>query len=400
MKKFSFAKIVSFVMVCAMLMGALAIGVFATEGVVVAILSNNVYYGEKFEIMYAIKAPEGAVIEAVDSEGNEIRVLPFTDEDGKTTANIDGVDYPMYILEDGVAAQAIDEVITITVTAGENVATQEYSVLEYIYERMYVKADVEGAELDMFNALLAYANAADIALNGASAEESLGNLVYVSAVDCAFDGATSGVVAAGTVLYFETDLVANDGYVLSYYVTDLDSDTVVAKIDAETMANEGYTVTGKVSVQAIVEESNENKEVIKLATFEMGDATTDGSNAITTYTETVDGYTLNIINGAKMYKGFGNGDSALKFGSSSGKGSCTVSVDADITKVVLYVSSYGTDSKVILVAGKEYTLSNEYAAIEIVQPTEGIEWTIEVAAKNASNNRFYIGTIEFWGYSE
>lgn len=400
MKKFNFAKIVSFVMVCAMLMGALAIGVFATEEVVVDIVSNNVFYGEKFEIMYAIKAPEGATIEAEDSKGKEIRVLPFTDEDGNTTANIDGVEYPMYVLEDGVAAQAIDEVITITVTAGENVATQEYSVLEYIYERMYVKANVEGAELDMFNALLAYANAADIALNGASAEESLGNLVYVSAVDCTFDGATSGVVSAGTVLYFETDLVANDGYVLSYYVTDLDSDTVVAKIDAETMANEGYTVTGKVSVQAIVEESNENKEVIKLATFEMGNATTDASNDIKTFTETVDGYTLNIINGAKMYKGYGNGDSALKFGSSSGKGSCTISVDADITKVVLHVSSYGSDGKIILVDGKEYTLSNEYAAIEIVQPTEGIEWTIDVAAKNSSKNRFYIGTIEFWGYSE
>ena len=131
MKKFSFAKIVSFAMVCAMLMGALAIGVYAAEEVAVEIVSNNVFYGDKFEIMYAIKAPEGATIEAVDSEGNEIKVLPFTDENGNSTVNIDGVDYPMYILEEGVAAQAIDEVITVTVTAGNNVATQKYSVLEY-----------------------------------------------------------------------------------------------------------------------------------------------------------------------------------------------------------------------------------------------------------------------------
>ena len=264
MKKFNFAKIVSFVMVCAMLMGALAIGVFATEDVVVDIVSNNVYYDEKFEIMYAIKAPEGATIEAVDSEGNEIRVLPFTDEDGKTTANIDGVDYPMYVLEDGVAAQAIDEVITITVTAGENVATQEYSVLEYIYERMYVKADVKGAELDMFNALLAYANAADIAINKASAEESLGNLVYVSAVDCTFDGATSGLVKVGSTLYFDSNLVTGEGKVVNYEVTDLESGSTTT-VAGETMANDGYVVTGPVNVTAVIGDASEKvKQFVKV----------------------------------------------------------------------------------------------------------------------------------------
>ncbi len=405
MKKFSFAKIVSFAMVCAMLMGALAIGVYAAEEVAVEIVSNNVFYGDKFEIMYAIKAPEGATIEAVDSEGNEIKVLPFTDENGDSTVNIDGVDYPMYILEEGVAAQAIDEVITVTVTAGNNVATQKYSVLEYIYERMYVKADVEGAELDMFNALLTYANAADIALNGASAEESLGNLVYVSAVDCTFDGATSGVVSSGTVLYFETDLVAEEGYVINWIITDFDNDKTV-KIDSDTMANNGYEVNGNVKVQAVVEESTADKPVVLLATFELGAngsaAHKDGSTAKTSYSETDGSYTLSMTDADKFYPSSYDqaGNSCIKFGTSSVVGKFTMTVPDNVTQVVFYVAKYKANTSKINVNGTVYTLtknSNDGEYDEIVVDTTSSK-TITFTTVSGGV-RAMLNTVEFHGYA-
>lgn len=404
MKKFSFAKIVSFAMVCAMLMGALAIGVYAAEEVAVEIVSNNVFYGDKFEIMYAIKAPEGATIEAVDSEGNEIKVLPFTDENGNSTVNIDGVDYPMYILEEGVAAQAIDEVITVTVTAGNNVATQKYSVLEYIYERMYVKADVEGAELDMFNALLTYANAADIAINGASAEESLGNLVYVSAVDCTFDGATSGVVSSGTVLYFETDLVAEEGYVINWIITDFDNGKTV-KIDSDTMANNGYEVNGNVKVQAVVEESTADKTVVLLATFELGDNGSaehkDGS-AKTSYSETDGSYTLSMTDVDKFYPSSYDaaGNSCIKFGTSSVVGKFTMTVPDNVTQVVFYVAKYKANTSKINVNGTEYTLtknSNDGEYDEIVVDTTSSK-TITFTTVSGGV-RAMLNTVEFHGYA-
>ena len=89
MKKFNFAKIVSLIFVCAMLMGALTIAALAAgEDDVVKIASNNVYYGEKYQIMYAIKAPEGATITATDSKGNAVAIIPFEEEPTVTLGGV------------------------------------------------------------------------------------------------------------------------------------------------------------------------------------------------------------------------------------------------------------------------------------------------------------------------
>ena len=101
-----------------------------------------------------------------------------------------------------------------------------------------------------------------------------------------------------------------------------------------------------------------------------------------------------------MYDGYGNGESGLKFGASSSKGSGYFTVSSNVTKVVIYVCTYSSDSTKITVNGEQYILTSDYQAIEIDQPTENTEWKIEFTAVNNSKNRFYINTIEFYGIEE
>ena len=191
MKKFSFAKIVSLIFVCAMLMCAFTVIAFADNtqeaGTVVEIVSNNVYYGEKYQLMFAVNAPEGAELSATDSKGNALTVVPFAEDPNPT---INGVACKAYIIKEGVAAQAIDEVVTLTVKYNGVTAKKSYSVLQYIYERTQGVSEnqAEGTEREMFNTLLAYANASDIHLNGATEEDCIANYKYVTVEGGTLDG--------------------------------------------------------------------------------------------------------------------------------------------------------------------------------------------------------------------
>ena len=101
----------------------------------------------------------------------------------------------------------------------------------------------------------------------------------------------------------------------------------------------------------------------KTITFELGangSAThKDGSSAKTTYTETVDGYTLSITGGDKMYPASvdAKGNGCIKFGTSSVVGKCSFTVPADVTSVVLYVAKYKSNTTKITVNGTAYTLT-------------------------------------------
>ena len=101
----------------------------------------------------------------------------------------------------------------------------------------------------------------------------------------------------------------------------------------------------------------------KTVSFQLGDdgAAThkDGSTAKATYSETVDGYTLNITAGSKMYPSSidAKGNGCLKFGTSSATGSCTFTVPDDVTSVILYVGKYKTDATKVTINGTSYTIS-------------------------------------------
>lgn len=162
MKKFNLAKVLSLVFVCVMLVGVLALTAFATTDPVVEIKAANVFYGETYQVMLAVNAPDGAVVTAKDSKGNDIEVVAFEENPTKV---VDGVECKVYILTEGVAPQAINEVITLAVEYNGTTVTKNYSVFQYIYERLYVNNIAEGAEREMFNALIDYANKANVYFN-------------------------------------------------------------------------------------------------------------------------------------------------------------------------------------------------------------------------------------------
>ena len=270
MKKFNLAKIASLLFVCAMLMGALTIAAFATGEDDVVIASNNVYYGEKYQIMYAIKAPEGATITAVDSKGNTVGIVayknnPVLDSEGNHLKDEngeykyvdyitkDGVNYKTYITKGGVAAQAIDEVITVTVTAGEKTATQSYSVLQYIYERRNVKNNVGEDEGRMFDALIAYADAANAFIDKETV--SFNEYKYVTVVNGTLDGSNKAGMFLNGATPFENitanlKLESNQSVEWTVSVEGGEA-TVIELADLKTLTVEGNMTVTATAVEKI-----------------------------------------------------------------------------------------------------------------------------------------------------
>ena len=98
----------------------------------------------------------------------------------------------------------------------------------------------------------------------------------------------------------------------------------------------------------------------------------DGSSNKSTYSETVNGYTLSITGGTNMYPSSydAKGNSCIKFGASSKAGSCTFTVPENVTEVVIYVAKYKDNTTKITVNGTAYTISSasnngEYDAIVV-----------------------------------
>ena len=146
--------------------------------------------------------------------------------------------------------------------------------------------------------------------------------------------------------------------------------------------------------------------VVLLATFTMGTngsaSHADGSSK-TSYSETVNGYTLNITNGAQMYTGArdAKGNACLKFGSSSNIGSMKFIVPDNVTEVVIYVAQYKANTTKVTINGTTTTLTKasnngEYDAITIdTTSTKTVTFTTVSGA-----NRAMLNTIEFHGYAQ
>lgn len=85
----------------------------------------------------------------------------------------------------------------------------------------------------------------------------------------------------------------------------------------------------------------------------------DGSSK-TSYSETVDGYTLSITNVSGFYTGArdAKGNSCIKLGAKSSAGSFNFTVPDDVTSVVIAVAKYKTNATKIKVNNTSYTISN------------------------------------------
>ena len=325
MKKFNLAKVISLVFVCVMLLGALTLSVFATEDEKVEIVAQNMYYGDTYQIMYAINAPEGATVKATDSKGNEINVVPFAE---RPTDTVKGVECKIYILEKGVAAQAIDEVITVTVEYGNKKAVKNYSVLQYIYERSQA---VEGAELEMLEALLAYAVKADVFFNGTT--ESFDKYQYVAATGVTANGvAIKGMYAPGATPFANVDAIEYDAekYELSIKVNN--AAKTLDELKALVVADEKIEV-----VVEIVEKAHEH----------------DYDENVTAPTCTAEGYTTYTCSCGHSYTG--NTTDALGHKDNNGDYKCD---GTDCTELVLPADGEALTIAQALTIGKLYTKGN------------------------------------------
>ena len=230
MKNTTFKRIISMVLICMTLVGTLAgFGVSAeTAAPTVEIVSNNVRYDDTIRLMYAVKAenlPEGAsvTVTLTDANGNVYDTIA----DG--TVTIDGVECYKFISKYGVPAHNIDETLTATATVAgtEATDTQEYSVLEYFYERLYVSENVTEEQRTLYNALIEYAKKADIVLNNLETS-GIDNLAYV-----VLEG-EGAIYTVGAKIELTTDIVPDEGKKIVWSVND------VELTDEEAAA--GYTV--------------------------------------------------------------------------------------------------------------------------------------------------------------
>ena len=123
----------------------------------------------------------------------------------------------------------------------------------------------------------------------------------------------------------------------------------------------------------------------------------DGSSA-TTYSETVDGYKLDITGGNKMYTGArdAKGNSCIKFGTSSAVGSCSFTVPNDVSSVIIYVAKYKSNTSKFSVNGTAYNLtknSNDGAYDAITVDTTSNK-TVKIATASGGV-RAMINTIKY-----
>ena len=172
-------------------------------------------------------------------------------------------------------------------------------------------------------------------------------------IECDVD--ISNPVKLGTELTFTVSV--NDDYELATFKIN-GSDKL------EELTSEG-SVTWTVKADVTVDVSFKSTLVSEDIIFEFGNngsaSHSDGSSKTSTsYTETNNGYTLNITNGTNLYTGArdAKGNSCIKLGASGKAGTFKFTVPSDVTEVIIYAAKYKSNTTKVTVNGTSYTLSN------------------------------------------
>lgn len=166
---------------------------------------------------------------------------------------------------------------------------------------------------------------------------------------------------------------------------------LVAKISEETKE---FTVTVAKEVAAPVE-----GQTVAFTLGNDGSASHNDGSEASSYTETVNGVTLNLTNCTKLYKGArdAKGNGGLKLGTGSIAGGFTINgIPTGVKKVVIYVAAYKARTATVTVNGTATALTKksndgEYDVIEVTLA----EGTNEVTLEVSSGYRAMVNTIEF-----
>ena len=221
--KSNFKRIVWLVLALIMCIGMTTILTQAEEAKPsVDIISKNVYYGETLNIMFAVDAQNL-------SDGDEVQLV--LTKDGKNVGasyyknqTINGVKAMIFMADKGVAPQNIDDVYTAKaqiVNAGTVVAESKeytYSVLAYLYERLYVTEGVTSAKRSLYTKLIDYATEAENVLSQGTT--TIKDSVCVTVSGGTLDGGNSwGIYKAGdSISNLTADIDIPQGYGLQWQI--------------------------------------------------------------------------------------------------------------------------------------------------------------------------------------
>lgn len=221
MKKFSFKRILSLFLAVVMLVGLSNVSANAAEDSTTNPISirKNVYYDEKLNIMFA-----------VDTGDVDVASVDFSVVKDSAKVGLNSIDDPtfeyVYVVKEGVALQNIGDVYVATATVTDSDGniyekTCSYSVLEYYYERLFVSTGVSDKQIDMYEKMVAAAEAVELVMDGTT---TIADSVYIHVTDGTVDGVNAGgVYNAGDVITgLTTDIEVADGYELYWEIIAYD----------------------------------------------------------------------------------------------------------------------------------------------------------------------------------
>lgn len=366
-------RIFALILVLAMAVGFLAmIPAQATDSNAVQIVFNNVEYGEKLSLMYAVYGEEVnyetdvAVTLYTDAACTQKwcdATYSYTATEGKV-ANCG-----IFIAEKGVPAQAIDTVLYAKATMGENSSlVQRYSVLEYLHKRLSVDAGTISAEQKtMYETLLNFAAAAQPVIYKTDPYTPINNYTYVHVDNGTYKGYATGMYLQGGTIAL-SDLAA-DGTVLSwnYQIVGGESGELT---DTLTIGAQDIILTAELEEPSKPE--GEPQEIVFNFGENVGTEHKDGSDIGTSKSYTEGDYTLALTNASKVYDGAFDltGISCLKMGTSSVVGTFTFTVPENVSEVVIYAAKYKAKATKLVINGAEYTIDTSsdvgtYTAITV-----------------------------------
>lgn len=197
-----------------------------------------------------------------------------------------------------------------------------------------------------------------------------------------------GIFSQAFIEHEHTYHVYND----EEYTINEEGHTYTCLFCDETKFDEHYGGAPTTEEKAVCEKCGEeygellpSGEPQSVATFEFGangSATHADGSGKTSYSETINGYTLSI-SGSGMYTNArdAKGNSCIKFGAKSSAGSMKFTVPANVVEVKIYVAKYKSNTTKIKVNDKSYTLTKnsdngQYDEIVIdTSSTKTVEFT-------------------------
>ena len=177
MKKFNYAKIIVFVLSLALLIGSvLAVTIMAQDDASTGKFGGiSIAYGDKTAIRVVVDATEeeiknGDVVVSYELNGVTKDATYYTTDD-----------YGVWVITDGIAAYDLAQTVTFSSYVGGTQVEHDRtcSVAQFIYAMLYTNSNLTTEYRNLYESLLAYGEAAQIALN-VNADKLVTNSTIVS----------------------------------------------------------------------------------------------------------------------------------------------------------------------------------------------------------------------------